>query len=70
MSMYLEAKDISKELEFLDSSKLFIVLVVRNIEVFKGTMRKIKSYSLRFLKIFPLTVPTDTKKNQVVWGIV
>ena len=27
-------------------------------------------YSLRFLKIFPLTVPTDTKENQVVWGMV
>ena len=30
----------------------------------------VEDYSLRFLKIFPLTVPTDTKENQVVWGMV
>ena len=37
-----------------------------------GTLIKILiiTYSLRFLKIFPFTVPTDTKENQVVWGMV
>ena len=30
----------------------------------------LSKYSLHFLKIFPLTVPTYIKENQVVWGMV
>ena len=53
---------------FLSKKYENIFLKPKKIETW---IRNIKlEYSHRFLKIFPLTVPTDTKENQVVWGMV